>query len=357
MGKVALITGVTGQDGSYLSEFLLEKGYTVYGFIRRCSSPSTERIEHLLKDIHQKGVKLIRYYGDLSDSDSIMSVIGKIKSESRRLPDEVYNLGAQSHVGISFDNPVYTTDVVGIGPLRMLEVIRTMCPESRFYQASSSEMFGSSLPPQNEKTPFQPQSPYAAAKVYAFHTTQMYRDAYQIHSSNGILFNHESERRGINFVTRKITRGLSRIKMGLEENLFLGNLESERDWGHAKDYVKAMWLMTQQDKGDDYVIGTGEKHKIREFLEISARHLDMGIFSNGKCGVQEQYFDKNGKMIVGIDPRFIRPLEVNQLLADISKAKERLNWKPQIKFEELVKLMCDNDLEIAEKEAYIHSRK
>jgi len=357
MEKSALVTGLTGQDGSYLAELLLEKGYTVYGIARRCSTPGTERISHLLKDVHEKGVRVFRYYGDLTDTDSLIGTLSKIKSEGRRLPDEVYNLGAQSHVGISFDNPVYTADVVGLGVLRVLEVIRSLCPEARFYQASSSEMFGEVREiPQTEQTPFNPLSPYAISKVFAFNATRIYREAYGLHASNGILFNHESERRGINFVTRKITRGLARIKHGLEDGLFLGNLDAERDWGHSRDYVRAMWLMTQQEKADDYVIGTGENHRVREFLEGVANYMGMKIFSNGKKGADEKYLDKNGKTVVGIDPRFIRPLDVNTLLADPTKARARLGWKPEIKFNELIRLMSEHDLEIAEKEAYLLRR-
>jgi len=358
MTRGALITGLTGQDGSYLAELLLDKGYTVYGIVRRSSSHNTDRIDPILRDVHEKGVKLFRFYGDLSDSNSIIRAIGKIKAEGMLMPHEIYNLGAQSHVGISFDNPIYTSEISGIGPLRLLEIIKELCPEAKFYQASSSEMFGNvKETPQDEETPFNPVSPYACAKVFAHNITKMYRDAYGLHASNGILFNHESERRGINFVTRKITRGLARIKNGLEERLFLGNLDSKRDWGHSKDYVKAMWLMLQQDKADDYVIGTGENCSVRDFLEEAARYLGMSITSNCEKDVNEKYFDEHGKMIIGIDPIFVRPLDVNILLANPKKAKEKLGWEPQIKFKELVRIMCDYDLDIAEKEAFLKNRK
>lgn len=359
MVKKALVTGITGQDGSYLAELLVENGYRVYGIVRRNSTQNTERIDHLLKDIHEKGVRVIRHYGDLSDSDSLVRILSKIKSDAPvGMPDEIYNLAAQSHVGISFDNPIYTAEVVGVGNMRLLEAIRSLCPETRFYQASSSEMFGAVREiPQSEETPFNPQSPYAISKVFAFNSTKMYRDAYGIHASNGILFNHESERRGINFVTRKITRGLARIKMGLENTLFLGNLNSERDWGHSRDYVRAMWMMLQQEKADDYVIGTGENHRIREFLEGAAKYLEMNITSNNELGVNEKYYDNDGKVVVGVDPLFIRPLEVDTLLANPRKAFEKLGWKPEISFEKLIELMCDHDLQLAEREAYLKKRK
>lgn len=357
--KIALITGVTGQDGSYLAELLLNKGYIVYGLVRRSSTQATtERIDHLLKDIHEEGARIFRHYADLTDTDSIITAMMRIKEETKKLPDEIYNLGAQSHVRISFDTPVDTSDIVGLGALRMLRVIKSMCPNARFYQASSSEMFGDvAETPQSEKTPFNPVSPYACAKVFAFNITKMYRDAYNLHASNGILFNHESERRGVNFVTRKITKGLARIKFGLQDKIFLGNLDSKRDWGHARDYVNAMWLILQQDKPDDYVIGTGENHSVREFLEETARCIGINIRSNGERGINEKYIDENGKVVIEIDPQFFRPLEVKTLLANPEKAKRILGWVPQIKFKEVTRLMAEHDLGLAENEAYLKNRK
>jgi len=354
--KAALITGITGQDGSYLAELLLSMGYTVYGIVRRSSTPATtERIDSFLKDVHKRDVKLFRYYGDLTDSDSIRSVLEKIKAEGKRMPDEIYNLAAQSHVRISFDNPLYTADVVALGTLRLLEILRTSCPQAKFYQASSSEMFGKVLEiPQSEKTPFNPVSPYASSKVFAFNITKLYREAYGLFACNGILFNHESERRGVNFITRKITRGLSRVKLGLQDCLYLGNLDSERDWGHARDYVKAMWLMLQQDKPEDYIIGTGEKHTVREFLEESAKLLGLNIKSNGEKGLNEKYIDETGKVVVAIDPLFFRPNEVDTLLADPSKAKLNLGWSPEITFKELIRLMIQSDLKITSQELFMN---
>lgn len=355
--KVAFITGVTGQDGSYLAEFLLEKGYEIYGLVRRSSTFNTERIDHLLKDVHEKNIPLFRFYGDLSDGNSLMSTIKKIESLSGKVPDEIYNLGAQSHVRISFDNPEYTSNIDGLGTLRLLDSIRFMCPNARFYQASSSEMFGKTLEtPQNEKTPFNPQSPYACAKVFSHNIVTNYRDSYGMHASNGILFNHESERRGETFVTRKITRALTRMKLGLQDKLFLGNLNAERDWGYSRDYVEAMWLMLQQDKPDDYVIGTGERHSVREFLEKSAKSLDFFMRSNGKNGIEEKYFNKTGKSIVEIDPQYFRPSEVDILLADSSKAKKQLGWKNKIGFDRIIEIMISHDLKLAEEEAYLKKR-
>ena len=352
--KSALIIGITGQDGSYLAEFLLKKGYVVHGLVRRSSSFNTGRIDHLLKDIHDSDVRLNRFYGDLSDSNSLMSVLSEIKKKDAKFPDEIYNLGAQSHVRVSFDNPEYTCNIVGMGALRVLEIMRFLCPESKIYQASSSEMFGDVLEtPQTEKTPFNPQSPYACAKVFAYNTIKNYRKSYGIHASNGILFNHESERRGETFVTKKITLALSKIKYGLQDKLFLGNLDAERDWGHAKDFVEAMWLILQQDNPGDYVIGTGEKHSVREFLEAAAKEVGLNIKSNNLQGVDEKYVDEDGKVIVEIDSRYFRPSEVNHLLANNERAKMELGWEPKIKFEELVKLMIKHDLKIAKKEAYI----
>jgi GDPmannose 4,6-dehydratase len=350
MVQKALITGITGQDGSYLAELLLSKGYEVHGIVRRASTFNRERIEHLTDPQNWFGGNSgpVLHYADLSDSSSIENVIAKIK------PQEVYNLGAQSHVAISFDIPENTVDIVGMGTLRVLESIRKHNPSSRFYQASSSEMFGKVLEvPQSEKTPFYPRSPYGCAKVFAFDITKNYRESYGMFACNGILFNHESERRGENFVTRKITKGLSRIKLGLQKNLQMGNLDSERDWGHSKDYVEAMWLMLQQDKPDDYVIGTGKKYSVRQFLEKTAEALDMEIKSNGKTGIEEKYLDKNGNAIVEVNHAYFRPAEVDLLQADPSKAKRVLGWDPKISFEELVRLMANHDYKLAEKELVI----
>lgn len=352
--KRALITGITGQDGSYLAEFLLEKGYEVHGIVRRSSSFNRQRIEHLTskdnKYFEEEG-GLILHYGDLTDSTSIKKIVQEV------MPDEVYNLGAQSQVRISFDIPENTTNVVALGTLRLLEAIKDIKPEARFYQASSSEMFGKVVEtPQTEHTPFYPRSPYGCSKVYAYYITVNYRESYGLHASNGILFNHESERRGENFVTRKITQRLSKIKLGLVDTLFLGNLDAQRDWGHAKDYVEAMWLILQQDQPDDYVIGTGEKHSIREFLEEAAKNLGMNIKSNGKKGKEECYIDENGKEIVKIDPKYFRPAEVDLLCSDPTKVKEKLGWEPRIKFEKLVQIMVAHDLGLAQKEAYLKGK-
>jgi len=320
--KRALITGITGQDGSYLAEFLLKKGYEVHGLIRRASTFNTERIDHLYTDPHDPKTKIYLHYGDLSDSGQLTNLIYNIQ------PEEIYHLGAQSHVRVSFDMPEYTGDITGIGTTRMLEAIRRSGIKTKFYQASSSEMFGSSPPPQNEDTPFKPRSPYAAAKVYAFWIVANYREAYQVFACNGILFNHESPRRGETFVTRKITRALARIKCGFENKLYLGNLDAKRDWGFAGDYVEAMWLMLQQDESDDYVIATGESHSVKEFLEeaFSYQGLDW-------------------KDYVKIDPRYFRPTEVGYLQGDASKAKKKLGWQPKVHFKELIKLMVDADLQ------------
>ncbi len=337
--KKALIFGVTGQDGSYLSELLLEKGYEVYGVIRRSSSFNTGRLDHIYQDPHAKDYKFKLVYGDLSDSGSIVNIIKDI------MPDEIYNLGAQSHVRISFDIPEYTSDTNAIGVLRILEAIRNFCPKAKFYQASSSEMFGEVLEtPQNENTLFNPVSPYGCSKVFGYDITKNYREAYKIFACNGILFNHESERRGKTFVTRKITRGLARIKLGMDERLYLGNLDAKRDWGYAKDYVESMWLMLQQEKSDDYVISTGENHSVREFVEIAARKIGFDIIWEGE-GLNERGIDKNtGKVIVEIDSKYFRPIEVNNLLGDSSKAREKLGWEPKIDFEELATLMVEHDL-------------
>jgi GDPmannose 4,6-dehydratase len=351
--KKALITGITGQDGSYLAEFLLKKGYEVHGIVRRSSTFNRERIEHLTKkeNFFDNPDGPILHYGDLTDSSSIKKIMKEI------MPDEVYNLGAQSHVGISFDIPENTSEVTALGSLRLLEAIRDICPKARFYQASSSEMFGKVVEiPQSEKTPFHPRSPYGCSKVYSYWITINYREAYGIHASNGILFNHESERRGENFVTRKITKSLAQIKLGIIDNFSLGNLDAQRDWGHAEDYVEAMWLMLQQDEPGDYVIGTGETHSVREFLVEVAKILGMNIHSNGKNGIEEEYVDENGKVILKIDSKYFRPAEVEFLCADPSKAKIKLGWETKIKFKELARRMAASDLELVRKEAYISGR-
>jgi GDPmannose 4,6-dehydratase len=320
--KRALITGITGQDGSYLAEFLLKKGYEVHGLIRRASTFNTERIDHLYSDPHDPKTKIYLHYGDLSDSGQLTNLIFNIQ------PEEIYHLGAQSHVRVSFDMPEYTGDITGIGTIRMLEAIRRSGIKTKFYQASSSEMFGGSPPPQNENTPFRPRSPYAAAKVYAFWMVTNYREAYNIFACNGILFNHESPRRGETFVTRKITRALAGIKWGFENKLYLGNLDAKRDWGFAGDYVEAMWLMVQQDEPDDYVIATGESHSVKEFLEEAFSYQGL-----------------KWKDYVEIDPRYFRPTEVGYLQGDASKARKRLGWEPKVHFKELVRLMVDADLQ------------
>lgn len=338
MKKIALITGITGQDGSYLAELLLGKGYEVYGMVRRSSSFNTGRIDHLLTDTHVHGVKLFRKYGDLADSSSIYKLLEEIR------PDEIYNLGAQSHVRISFEIPEYTADITGLGVLRLLEAIRATGIKTKFYQAASSEMFGNVKEvPQNETTPFCPQSPYGCAKIFAYWITKNYREAYNLFACNGILFNHESPKRGGNFVTRKITTGLSRIKLGLDECLYLGNLNAKRDWGYAKDYVEAMWLMLQQDKPDDYIIATGETHTVREFVEEACKQLEIDLVWQGE-NINEIGIDvKTGRTIIKIDPYFFRPTEVDLLIGDYSKAKEKLGWEPKVKFKELVKLMIKAD--------------
>lgn len=352
--KKALITGITGQDGSYLTEFLLEKGYEVHGIVRRSSTINRERIDHLIEPDHYTGKergKIVLHYGDLLDPSSIEKIMKIVK------PDEIYNLGAQSHVRISFDIPENTTNIVALGALRLLEAIKNICPQTRFYQASSSEMFGNALEiPQTENTPFHPRSPYACAKVFAFHITKNYRESYNLHASNGILYNHESQRRGESFVTRKITLSLARLKLGLINDFSLGNLYAERDWGYAEDYVRAMWLMLQQETPDDYIIGTGEKHSVREFLEEAARCLGLNIKSNGKNGIEEEYLDDKGNIVVKIHPRYFRPSEVDILHANPEKARIKLNWQPQIKFKDLVRIMCQHDLKIAEKEFYLKNK-
>lgn len=329
--KKALITGVTGQDGSYLAEFLMGKGYEVHGIIRRASTFNTDRIDHIYQDPHEPRARLFLHYGDLSDGTGLRRILDKCN------PDEIYNLGAQSHVKVSFDQPEYTADVVGTGTLRLLEVVKdhqqSTGSKIRFYQAGSSEMFGAAHPPQSEKTPFYPRSPYAVAKVSGYWYCVNYREAYDMFICNGILFNHESPRRGETFVTRKITRALARIKLGLQDKLFLGNLDARRDWGFAGDYVEAMWLMLQQDRPDDYVVATGEAYSVREFLEEAFSYAGLDW---------QQY--------VEIDPRYFRPTEVDYLLGDPSKAQEKLGWKPRVAFNELVRMMVDHDMELAMQE-------
>ena len=336
--RKALITGITGQDGSYLAELLLEKGYEVHGIIRRSSSFNTERIDHLYRDRHEKGVKLFLHYGDLTDSSNISRILEEIK------PDEIYNLGAQSHVRVSFDLPEYTADADGLGTLRLLDAIRDKGMDVKFYQAGSSEMFGKVLEtPQQETTPFYPRSPYACAKVYAHNISVNYRESYNMYVCNGILFNHESPRRGGTFVTKKIVDAFRNIKDGKQEKLYLGNLEAKRDWGYAKDYVEAMWLMLQQKAPDDYVVATGETHSVREFVEEAAPYFDFEIEWQGS-GMEEKGIDKKtGKTIIEIDEKYFRPAEVDLLLGDASKAKEKLNWEPKTKFKELVKIMCETE--------------
>jgi len=341
--KKALITGITGQDGSYLAEFLLKKGYEVHGIIRRSSSFNTDRIDHIYRDPHEKNVKMLLHYGDLTDGSNVSRLLDKIK------PDEVYNLGAQSHVKVSFELPVYTANTVGIGTLRLLDAIKDKERSVKFYQAGSSEMFGKVLEvPQKETTPFYPRSPYSCAKVFAHWTTINHRESYGLFACNGILFNHESPRRGGTFVTKKITNAFVKIKLGKQDKVYLGNLDAKRDWGYAKDYVEAMWLMLQQDKPEDYVVATGESHSVREFVEITAKMLGFDFEWQGK-GLDEIGVDKNtGKTIVEIDEKYFRPAEVEELIGDPAKAKEKLGWEPKTSFEELIKIMVEaefNELE------------
>jgi GDPmannose 4,6-dehydratase len=320
--KKALITGITGQDGSYLAEFLLAKGYEVHGLVRRSSTFNTRRIDHLYVDPHEAGARFFLHYGDLADSGQLSHLIYNLK------PDEIYHLAAQSHVRVSFDMPEFTGDVTGLGVTRLLEAVRRSGIKTRFYQASSSELFGDAPPPQNEETPLRPRSPYAAAKLYGYWMVRNYREAYGLFAANGILFNHESPRRGETFVTRKITRAVARIKMGLQDKLYLGNLDAKRDWGYAPDFVEAMWLMMQQDTPEDFVIATGETHSVREFLEEAFAHVNL-----------------DWRNYVEIDPRYFRPTEVDFLLGDASKAKRILDWQPRVSFQELVRIMVDADLQ------------
>jgi GDPmannose 4,6-dehydratase len=342
--KRALITGVTGQDGSYLAELLLAKGYEVCGLVRRSSSFNTERLDRIYQDPHVPDYRLRLVYGDLDDASSLNRAIRTIK------PDEIYNLGAQSHVKVSFDTPEYTGEVTGLGATRLLEAIRELQIRPRLYQASSSEMYGKVLAvPQNEETPFYPRSPYGVAKVYAYWMTVNYREAYSLYAVNGILFNHESPRRGETFVSRKITRAVGRIKNGTQDRLYLGNLDAKRDWGFAKDYVEAMWLMLQQEQADDYVIATGETHTVREFCELAFARAGMPIAWRGE-GIEEKGVDANGRTLIEVDPRYFRPTEVDLLLGDASKAERQLGWKPRTAFRQLVDLMTDADVALAESE-------
>jgi GDPmannose 4,6-dehydratase len=328
MGKKALITGITGQDGSYLAELLLSKGYEVHGIIRRSSSFNTERIDPIYKDRHEKGTKLFLHYGDLSDPSSLIKILGETQ------PEEIYNLAAQSHVRVSFDIPEFTGDVTAIGTVRLLDAMRHVVPKARFYQASSSEMYGLVQEvPQKETTPFYPRSPYAAAKMYSHWITVNYRESYGLHATSGILFNHESPRRGETFVTRKITRAVARIKAGLQEKLFLGNLEAKRDWGYAPEYVEAMWRMLQQEKAEDYVVATGETHTVQEFLDVSFARAGL-----------------DPKKHVAFDERYLRPAEVDLLIGDASKAKKKLGWEPKVKFKQLAEIMVDADIRLLAEE-------
>jgi GDPmannose 4,6-dehydratase len=348
-GRVALITGITGQDGAYLAEFLLRKGYQVHGIKRRTSLFNTDRIDHLYQDPHERGRRLILHYGDMTDSSSLLRVIQQVQ------PDEIYNLAAQSHVAVSFEEPEYTANSDALGPLRVLEAMRILGlgERTRFYQASSSELYGLVREtPQTETTPFYPRSPYAVAKLYAYWITVNYREAYGFFACNGILFNHESPIRGETFVTRKITRALARIKLGLQDRLYLGNLNALRDWGHARDYVEAQWLILQQPKPDDFVIATGEQHSVREFVACAAAELGLEVRWKGR-GVEEQGFDQLGRCIVAVDPRYFRPTEVETLLGDASKARQRLGWTPATSFQELVAEMVREDLKAAERDELV----
>lgn len=351
MNKKALITGITGQDGSYLSEFLLSKGYEVHGLIRRASTFNTKRISHIIVDPHIADVRLLLHYGDLADAGQLTNLVYNIK------PDEVYHLGAQSHVRVSFDMPEYTGDITALGTTRLLEAIRRSGIKTKFYQASSSEMFGTAPPPQNELTPFHPCSPYAAAKVYSYWMTVNYREGYNMFTSNGILFNHESPRRGETFVTKKITRAVAHILAGKQNMLYLGNLDALRDWGFAPEYVECQWRILQQEEPEDYVIGTGESHSVREFVERAFNYAgielewkgagmeQVGVIKSLSSAVQTQSSLNAGDKLISIDPRYFRPAEVDYLLADFTKAREKLGWRPKVIFNELVKIMVDSDLE------------
>ncbi|MDO8514675.1 MAG: GDP-mannose 4,6-dehydratase [bacterium] len=345
--RKALITGITGQDGSYLAELLLAKGYEVHGIIRRSSSFNTGRIDHIRQDPHERGARLFGHFGDLADGSSLNRILEKVK------PNEIYHLGAQSHVRVSFDIPEYTADVDALGTLRILDAIRETGIKTKFYQASSSEMFGKAAEtPQKETTPFHPRSPYGCAKVFGYWIARNYRESYGLFVANGILFNHESPRRGETFVTRKVTAGLSRIQRGLQDKIYLGNLDAKRDWGYAKDFVEGMWLMLQEDKPDDYVLATGETHSVRELVEEAGKLLGFNVVWRGK-GRQEKGVDKNtGKVLIEIDPHYYRPAEVDVLLGDASKAKRKLGWKPKVKFKELIRIMVEADLAALDKKTH-----
>jgi GDPmannose 4,6-dehydratase len=349
--KKALITGITGQDGAYLAEFLLAKGYEVHGIKRRASSFNTERIDHLYEDPHHKGRRLFLHYGDMTDSANLAGIMQAVR------PDEIYNLAAQSHVAVSFETPEYTANVDGLGTLRILEAMRAQGLKSaRFYQASTSELYGLvKESPQTELTPFHPRSPYAVAKLFAYWITVNYREAYGMYACNGILFNHESPIRGETFVTRKLTRGLARVKVGLQDCVYLGNLDAKRDWGHAKDYVEMQWLMLQQDQPDDYVIATGKQYSVKEFVNATAEEMKIKISWRGK-GVDEEGVDERGRRIVAVDPRYFRPAEVASLQGDASKAQKKLGWKPRIGFREMVAEMAAADLQTAERDLMMTNR-
>lgn len=349
MNKIAIITGITGQDGAYLAELLLEKGYVVHGIRRRASLFNTDRIDHLYQDPHLKGTRLFLHYGDMTDTSSLVRIIQQVQ------PDEIYNLAAQSHVAVSFEEPEYTANSDALGALRILEAIRLLGLEkkTKFYQASTSELYGLvQESPQKETTPFYPRSPYAVAKLYAYWITVNYREAYGIYACNGILFNHESPIRGETFVTRKITRALSRIKLGLQDCLYLGNLNAKRDWGHAKDYVEMQWLMLQQQKPEDFVIATGIQYSVRDFINTAANHLELEIRWEGE-GINEAGYDRSGKKIIVVDKEYFRPTEVETLLGDANKAKQKLGWSPKIKFDELVAEMVREDFKLTERDSLI----
>ena len=346
MQKTALITGITGQDGAYLAELLLAKGYSVHGIKRRSSQFNTDRIDHLYKDLHEKDVKFFLHYGDLTDATNLIRIIQQVQ------PDEIYNLAAQSHVQVSFDTPEYTANSDALGTLRILEAIRILGlqEKTRFYQASTSELYGLvQETPQKETTPFYPRSPYAVAKLYAYWITVNYREAYNMYACNGILFNHESPLRGETFVTRKITRAVARIKLGLQDKLYLGNLSAKRDWGFAKDYVQAMWLMLQQEKPEDFVIATGETHEVREFVSLAFAEAGIQITWQGE-GVNEKGLDQDGRVLVEVDPRYFRPTEVELLLGDATKAQQKLGWKPETTLQELVTMMVREDINSAKRD-------
>ena len=349
--KKALITGITGQDGAYLAEFLLHKGYEVHGIKRRSSMFNTGRIDHLYQDPHDRELHFRLHYGDMTDASSLIHVIQKVQ------PDEIYNLAAQSHVGVSFESPEYTANVDALGTLRILDAVRVLGMSSavRFYQASTSELYGlTQETPQKETTPFHPRSPYGVAKLFGYWITVNYREAYGMYACNGVLFNHESPVRGETFVTRKITRGLARVKVGLQDCLFLGNLSAKRDWGHARDYVEMQWLMLQQDKPEDYVIATGQQYAVRDFVNAAAEELGLELIWQGS-GVDEKALDRRGRCLVAVDPHYFRPAEVETLLGDASKAREKLGWAPKTSFSQLVAEMAAADLQIAERDLLVHS--